>query len=83
MSAETVEINPFALRAFRRARNLKQSTVAVQAGISVSYYSELESGVKASPSREVLLGIMDALGLDAADERALVRYWLASEKAAA
>lgn len=79
MASDTVQLNPFAVRALRQARGMKQQTVATLAEISVSYYSELESGVKQFPSREVLLKLMDALGLRPEDERAITRYWLASE----
>jgi transcriptional regulator with XRE-family HTH domain len=81
MASDTVEINPYALRLVRTVRNLKQATVAVQAGISVSYYCELESGAKTHPSREVLAGIMDALGVAGLEgEKALTRWWLISDE---
>lgn len=79
MAADTVEINGYALRALRHARRMKQDHVRVIAGISGSYYSELESGKKTSVSRTVLQGLMDAFNLEPYEERALTRWWTVAE----
>lgn len=70
----TVDINPYALRLVRRLRNLKQATIAVEAEISPSFLSELESGRKPRVSRETLDALMRALQLEPDDERAITRY---------
>lgn len=82
MAADTVEINGYALRALRQALRMKQQTVAVVAGISASYYSELESGKKSAVSLPVLQALMDAFHLAPEDQRAVTRWWTVEEMSA-
>jgi len=56
-----------AIYACRARCNLSQSSVAAAAGISASYYSELENGKRTAPPRSTALKIGRALGMCASD----------------
>lgn len=47
----------------RHARQLRQSEIAERAGISVSYLSLLERGLRTDPSVSTLQGIAEALNI--------------------
>lgn len=52
------------LKELRLKHNLSIRETARKAGISAPYFSDMERGRKSAPSREVLMKIVDVLGLD-------------------
>ncbi len=52
------------LKELRLKHNLSIREAARKAGISAPYFSDMERGRKSAPSREVLMKIVDVLGLD-------------------
>lgn len=64
-----------AIRTCRQTRQLRQSEVAEHAGISNSYLSLLERGLRTDPSVQTLQRVADALGVSLA-----VLIVMASEK---
>lgn len=59
------------LRRFRRAAGLTQEQLAERAGLSVAGVSALERGAKASPQRETVCRLAEALALAPADRQRL------------
>lgn len=57
---------------YRKAAGVSQSALARQAGVSPSYVNRLERGERTPPSREVVLRIAAALGLDAVERDRLL-----------
>lgn len=55
-----MKINRSALKDMREARGLSKSALAVQAGLSLSYVSEMESGQKPGSAKAIHL-LADAL----------------------
>ena len=60
-----------ALKGYRETGRVSQSKLAERAGFDHSYVSRLESGAR-TPTREAVLQIAEALGLDAAGQDALL-----------
>ena len=60
------------LRRFRRASGLTQEQLAERAGLSVAGISALERGAKASPQRETVRLLAEALALAPADSQRLI-----------
>lgn len=50
-----MKVNPAALTDMREARGLTKSALAVEAGMSLSYVSELESGAKPGSAKAIHL----------------------------
>lgn len=52
------------LRKYRKEKRLTQAMLATQAGISLSYYKDIEAGRRNKPSAKILLAIGCALGIE-------------------
>lgn len=52
--------------AARKAKNLTQEAMAKKAGVSISYYAQVERG-EINPTTSKLLQIIDALGVSSKD----------------
>ena len=57
------------LREARKSAGLTQQAIADKVGVDDSYISKMEKGVFEPPSREVALGLADALGIRDGKER--------------
>jgi len=60
------------LRAYRHAAKLTMEELAEASGVSARAISDMERGYSRRPQRRTLKAIIDALGLDPDDERALL-----------
>jgi transcriptional regulator with XRE-family HTH domain len=60
------------LERFRTRAGFSQNELARKAGVSPSYVNRLEKGGRQPPSRDVMHRIAEALGLDKAEENALL-----------
>lgn len=56
-----MDLNRCALTDMREARGMTKTDLAVQSGVSLSYISELESGVKRGISAKKLVALAGAL----------------------
>ncbi len=57
--------NPY--RVWREYRGLSQQEIAAAAGVSPAYISQLESGERSNPPRDVVAAIAQKLGIDVDD----------------
>ncbi len=60
------------LRQYRRKAGLTQNALAYKTGIHSSYISRIERGERQAPEREMVIKIIDALGLDTRDANELL-----------
>lgn len=66
MTDESVQRTAAKLRSARRAKGLTQTAVAKKAGVSISYYAQVERG-EINPTASKLLKIIGALGVTSKD----------------
>lgn len=62
-----------ALQILRHETGMSQQQLSTRAGVSYPYISKVERGVIASPSFEVVCGLLDALGSTPDKLRAVMR----------
>src|SRR5712691_6007151 len=60
------------LRQHRQAAGLTQEALAERAGLSLRGVSDLERGARRAPHRDTVRRLTAALGLDAADQKAVL-----------
>jgi transcriptional regulator with XRE-family HTH domain len=66
------------LREARKSAGLTQQEIADKVGVDDSYISKMEKGVFEPPSREVALGLADALGLSNKGGRKRIEFLFAA-----
>lgn len=82
MSTEVIPIMRLGewLRAARKQKGLKLVDLAKETGLSHSYLSQIETGLKTGPSDEVLEALARSLGLDAGQLRSLAEEEASQEE---
>lgn len=66
MTDDSVKKTAARIQAVRRSKHVTQEAVAKKAGVSISYYAQVERG-EINPTASKLLQIINALGVESKD----------------